>query len=73
MSLSEKSAWISLMIILVAFGAYFVSIGVDLTSNRTLTHHGSSFLGLVGAIVAVTIIEIATHIVVAMQSPAEAR
>jgi hypothetical protein len=73
MSLCEKSAWISFMIILVAFGAYFMSIGVDLTSSMTLTHHSSAFLGLVGAIVAVTTIEIATHIAVAIQSPAEAQ
>lgn len=50
-----------------------MSIGVDLTSNMTLTHHSSAFLGLFGAIVAVTIIEIATHIAVAVQLPAEAR
>jgi hypothetical protein len=29
MSLCEKSAWISFIVILVSFGAYFVGIGVD--------------------------------------------
>ena len=73
MSFREKSAWISFLVILVAFGAYFASISVDLGASMGVGYHGAPLLVLVSVIVAVTLIEVAAHIALAVRSPAEAR
>ena len=73
MSFREKSAWISFLVILVAFGAYFASIGVDLRTSMGAGYRGAPLLGLVSVIVVVTLIEVAAHIVLALRSPAEVR
>jgi hypothetical protein len=73
MSFREKSAWISFVVILVAFGAYFVSISGDLTGTMSIADHALALTGLVALIIAITIVEAAAHIVVAVRSPAEAQ
>lgn len=73
MSFREKSAWISFVVILVAFGAYFVSISGDLTGTMSSADHALALTGLVALIIAITIVEAAAHIVVAVRSPAEAQ
>ena len=65
MTLGEKSAWISFLVILVAFGAYFASIGIDLSASMGAGYRGALLLGLVSVIVAVTLIEVAAHIALA--------
>jgi hypothetical protein len=40
MSLGEKSAWISFVVVLVAFSVYFVSISGDLSIPANIGHHG---------------------------------
>jgi hypothetical protein len=73
MSFREKSAWISFVVVLVAFGAYFVSISGDLSVPRNISHRVAALLGLLAVILAVTVVEIVAHIVVALSSPAEAQ
>ena len=73
MSFREKSAWISFVVVLVAFGAYFASISVDLRTSMSAGYRGAPLLGLVSIIVVVTLIEVAAHIALAVRSPAEAR
>jgi len=73
MSFREKSAWTSFLVILLAFGAYFASIGVDMSASMGAGYRGAPLLGLVSVIVAVTLIEVAAHIALAARSPAEAQ
>ena len=73
MSFREKSAWISFVVVLVTFGAYFVSISGDLSIAANISHHAAALVGLMAVIIAVTVVEIAAHIMVALSSPAEAQ
>ena len=68
MSFREKSAWISFVVILVAFGAYFASISVDLRTSMNTGYRGAPLLGLVSVIVVVTLIEVAAHLALAVRS-----
>jgi hypothetical protein len=72
MSFREKSAWISFVVVLVTFGAYFVSISGDLSIAANISHHAAALVGLMAVITAVTVVEIAAHILVALSSPAAA-
>jgi hypothetical protein len=71
MSSGEKSAWISFLVSLVAFGAYFASIGIDLSASVRAGYRGAPWLGLVGVIVAVTLFQVAAHTALAARSRAE--
>jgi hypothetical protein len=70
MSFREKRAWISFVVVLMAFGAYSVSISGDLSVPVNISHHAATLVGLLA--VAVTVVEIAAHILVALSSPSEA-
>jgi hypothetical protein len=73
MSFREKSAWISFVVILVVFGAYFVSISGDLSVPENISNHVAALVGLMAVIIAVTVVEIAAHTLVALNSPADAQ
>jgi hypothetical protein len=68
MSFREKSAWVSLVSIVLVFGAYFSYVGMvlaGLARNR---------LALFPVIVGVFIVaEVVLHVVIATQSPRDAR
>jgi hypothetical protein len=68
MSFREKSAWISFVSLFVVFGAYFTYIGM------VLAGFARNRFGLFLIMVMVFIIaEVALHLVIATQSPREAR
>ena len=70
MSFQEKSVWVSLIIILLAFGSYFSSIydGLQAGSLDRLEVVGL-FIGLVVTVIA---LQIAGHIVIALANPKDA-
>jgi hypothetical protein len=68
MSFREKSAWISLLLIVLVFGPYFWLVG---RSFMGLAHvHAGTQFALITLFVA---LEIALHIAIALQSPRDAR
>jgi hypothetical protein len=67
MSFREKSAWISLVLILLVFGPYFWLVGQSL-AGRTHVHGGTQF----ALILLFVVLEIVVHIAVAIQSPRDA-
>ena len=69
MSFREKSAWISLLSILLVTGFFFLHVPWSLTPP--LDPH--LFLLLLGCIVAVVVIEAVAHFVVASRAPQDAR
>jgi hypothetical protein len=71
MSFREKSAWISFVVILVAFGLYFLTVGAHLL-HRDYPHHGF-FALFVLLVIAVVVLEVVLHILVAIRSPSDAR
>ena len=69
MSFREKSAWITL-VLLIAFGVYFVEVAKPLLGYAAHVSYFPLFLVLVAAIV---IVEIALHVFIAIRSPQDAR
>jgi hypothetical protein len=67
MSFREKSAWISLVLILTVFGPYFWLVGRALT-GQTHVHGGTQF----ALILLFIVLEIVVHIAVAARSPRDA-
>jgi uncharacterized membrane protein len=70
MSFREKSAWISFVTILVVFGTYFWNVAGVLHGDVD-RHRGWAIQ--FGLLVAFVVIQIAARVVVALQSPKEAR
>ncbi len=70
MSFREKSAWISLMTLVVVFGAYFWTISQVLAGE---IGYRDSLPISIGLLVAFAVLEVVLHLVVVIQSPAEAR
>jgi hypothetical protein len=68
MSFREKSAWISLVLILLVFGPYFWIVGRALTGQAHV-HAGTQF-ALIGLFF---VLEIVLHVAIAIQSPRDAR
>jgi hypothetical protein len=68
MSFREKSAWISLVLILLVFGPYFWMVGRSLTGEAHV-HAGTQF-ALIGLFF---VLEIVLHVAIAIQSPRDAR
>src|SRR5215469_8781609 len=70
MSFREKSAWISFVVILVAFGFYFAAY------LSHLRHPGNPYPNFFGLflflVVAVVVVEVVLHILVAIRSPSDA-
>ena len=67
MSFREKSAWISLVLILAVFGPYFWFVGRSL-AGQTHVHGGTQF----ALILLFIVLEIVVHIAVAARSPQDA-
>jgi hypothetical protein len=68
MSFREKSAWISLILILIVFGPYFMRVGWAF-AGKTHVHGGTQF----GLILLFVVLEIVIHVAVAVRSPRDAR
>lgn len=69
MSFREKSAWITLITVLICFGAYFGSI----VTGRITGHGLASMVTLVMCVIALVVLQLAAHVIVAVTSPKEAR
>src|ERR1043166_7932506 len=70
MSFREKSAWISLVCLLVFSGIWFAHF-VRVEAFAGASHHEA--LWFLGTVVALIVLEISLHIAIAIQSPREAR
>jgi hypothetical protein len=64
MSFREKSAWISLISILLLFGIYFTAVALD---------YASTFALFIQLVIGFVVIEIVLHIVVATKAPLDAK
>ncbi len=69
MSFREKSAWISLFSILLVGGFFFLHVPRSLRPSSS----PESVHGLFYCILALVVIEVAAHVVVAIRAPADAR
>ncbi|HEX5008714.1 MAG TPA: hypothetical protein VFV70_16490 [Hyphomonadaceae bacterium] len=69
MSFREKSAWITLVSVLLTFGAYYGSLGIGLINPLSMRafHFG------VLSILALVALQIILHVVAALMNPKEAR
>src|SRR5688572_26525113 len=68
MSFREKSAWISLLLIVAVFGPYFWLVGQSLT-GKAHVHGGTQF----ALILLFVVLEIVLHVAITVQSPRDAR
>lgn len=68
MSFREKSAWVSLILIVLVFGPYFWLVGRSFAGVAHV-HAGTQF----ALIMLFVVLEIVVHIAIAMQSPRDAR
>jgi hypothetical protein len=68
MSFREKSAWISLVLIVAVFGPYFWLVGRSFMGVSHV-HAGTQF----ALITLFVVLEIVVHIAIALQSPRDAR
>lgn len=69
MSFREKSAWITLLSVLLCFGVYY---GTMLT-GQVATHGAVRFLLFVGCVIGLAVLQAGLHIVAAVLSPKEAQ
>jgi hypothetical protein len=70
MSFREKSAWISFVLLLVVFGAYFWSVGSVLEGG---IEYETGLMVQIGLIIAFVVLEIVLHLAIVVQAPSEAR
>jgi hypothetical protein len=68
MSFREKSAWVSLILIVLVFGPYFWLVGRSFAGIEHV--HGGTQFALITLFV---VLEIVVHIAIAIQSPRDAR
>jgi hypothetical protein len=68
MSFREKSAWISLVLIVLVFGPYFWLVGRSFAGSGHV-HHGTQF----ALITLFVVLEVVVHVAIAVQSPRDAR
>ena len=68
MSFREKSAWISLVLILLVFGPYFWLVARSFAGGGVV-HHGTQF----ALIMVFVVLEVVLHVAIAIQSPRDAR
>lgn len=67
MSFREKIAWVSLVVHVLVFGAYFLAFAPDWTARAASGDHG---LGqIVGAIIALVVLSIAMVVAVTLSAP----
>tara|TARA_B100000315_G_scaffold250691_1_gene283944 strand:- start:469 stop:888 length:420 start_codon:yes stop_codon:yes gene_type:complete len=69
MSFREKSAWISLISILLVSGFFFRHV----PSMMTAESHPALVRGLLYCVIALVVIEVVAHVVVAMRAPKDAQ
>lgn len=69
MSFREKSAWITLVTVLVCFGAYFGAILTGLVSGRSF----ETLHLLLACTVALVVLQVALHAVAAITTPTDGR
>ena len=69
MSFSEKSAWITLISVLLTFGAYYGSLGLGLINPVSIR---AFHFGLI-SILALIALQVALHVVAALMNPKDAR
>jgi len=69
MSFREKSAWITLLTVLVCFGSYYAGLATGLIDPLGFQ---SFHLGLI-AIIGVVVLQVGLRLVAMLQNPAEAR
>jgi hypothetical protein len=72
MSFREKSAWITLLTVLVCFGAYFVELFSGLAGNRHFGGVGSLHLLLL-SVLALAGLQIALTMIAALTTPKDGR
>jgi len=70
MSFREKSAWISLVLILVMFGAYFRTVSQVVSGE---TSRASASHWMLGLVLGFLVLEVVFHLAIAIQSPRDAR
>jgi uncharacterized membrane protein len=69
MSFREKSAWITLVSVLVTFGSYYGALGLGLIQPFSMS---AFHFGLL-SIIALVVLQVALHIIAALLNPADAR
>lgn len=69
MSFREKSAWITLVSVLVCFGSYFVALGVGTFDRFTM----AAFHWALISLIALVVLQIVLHVLVVIGNPREAR
>ncbi|MDP6579039.1 MAG: hypothetical protein QF681_00165 [Vicinamibacterales bacterium] len=69
MSFREKSAWISLVSILLVSGFFFWHV----PSRTTAESHPALVRGLIYCVIALALIEVVAHLVVAIRAPKDAK
>ncbi|HKC17771.1 MAG TPA: hypothetical protein VKC11_13810 [Steroidobacteraceae bacterium] len=70
MSFREKSAWIT-FVLLLAFGIYFG--GIARHAINPTAPHANFFQLFVLLVVTIVVVEVITHVLIAIRSPGEAR
>ena len=70
MSFREKSAWISFISILLVFGIYFAAVGFEMAGRLSYSQTFSLFVQLV---IVLVVLEVVSHVAVAMRAPLDAR
>jgi archaellum biogenesis protein FlaJ (TadC family) len=70
MSFREKSAWISFLSIALVYGIYFASVFHLLPAGWS---SGDTFRRFLVLVIALVVLEVGLHVVVAIQSPRDAR
>jgi hypothetical protein len=69
MSFREKSAWITLVTVLLCFGSYYGALGTGLIGSRDMAAFHFGLLTIIG----VFLLQLVLRTVAAMLNPAEAR
>jgi hypothetical protein len=69
MSFREKSAWFTLISVLVTFGSYYAALATGLIHPFSMA---SFHLGLL-SIIALIVLQVALHVIAAILNPADAR
>jgi uncharacterized membrane protein YidH (DUF202 family) len=69
MSFREKSAWITLVSVLLTFGAYYGALATGLVHPYSI----QSFHFGLSSIVALIVLQVALHVIAALLNPADAR
>ena len=69
MSFREKSAWITLVSVLICFGSYFAALGAGWFRPSSITALHYALISLI----ALVLLQIVLYVIVALRNPREAR